>query len=462
MEQMGLFHERVEFKYVSSVIGSGHENDIATLAIQDGIAKRAARKNMQIHSAIVLLVNDEFAGFMTFQNNHEVREFCLLQSVIKPELYTPELYRDMVEHVIEQNTSGYPAIITTDPKSKFETPKLFESLGFQTYLKMSGFHYMVRGNVADVRMKLLAHITMTNVWDSVRGDWLRLKREWNEQINMAGERAGIPNPLFASREGCWQGENGYSQVVNAERQIDEDGNIVVTTKSHNGNASVLDPVACEIILRFFMPRDGHRVYNPFGGGVQFGYIAGSYGYDYIASEIRQNQVDANNAICADLNSAKWVRADSTTYIPDGAFDLIFTCPPYYRVERYVDYDGKAPDGEINAAPSYEQFRDMLFMGYERAINVLYDNRFFVVMTGDSRNSAGGYNCHEAETVVFLKDKGLQVYNQIVYLECEFTRLAHAKTTLNTRKFPKREQKIIVAYKGKTKDIPQYFQKIGRL
>ncbi len=51
----------------------------------------------------------------------------------------------MVTTIIDQNTDGYPMIITTDPRSKFETPKLFESLGFKTYLKMSGYEYMVYG-----------------------------------------------------------------------------------------------------------------------------------------------------------------------------------------------------------------------------------------------------------------------------------------------------------------------------
>jgi hypothetical protein len=87
---------------------------------------------------------------------------------------------------------------------------------------------------------------------------------------------------------------------------------------------------------------------------------------------------------------------------------------------------------------------------------------FVVMTGDSRDKNGAYYCSEAETELFMRDQGLSVYNRIVYLESEFTRLAHAKRTLNTRKFPKREQKIIVAYKGKIKNIDKEFQKIGRL
>ena len=452
-----------EWVHVESVIGSGYEDLVARLAIEDGIAKRAARKNMQIHSAIILKIRGEFAGFFTFQVNHISKEFCFLQSVIEPAHFNKGLYEQLVREVLACNTYGYPAIITTDPKSKFETPKLFEGLGFQTYLKMSGFHYMVCGDLAAVRMKLLAHMTMTNVWQTTKGDWLRVKREWNQRINAAGEKAGVDNPLYATREGCWQGVNGYSNVVNTKRSIGEDGKVVVKTKSHNGNASVLDPVACEIIARFFMPAEGGAIYNPFGGGVQMGYVAGGCGYEYLASEIRQNQVDANNKICSEFGPAvKWVQADSSTYVPPGEFDMVFACPPYYRVERYLDYDGAPPEGEINDLPSYREFCDTLFGGYEVAMRGLKDDRFMVIMTGDSRDKNGGYHCHEAETELFLRDQGLSIYNRIVYLESEFTRLAHAKRTLNTRKFPKREQKIIVAYKGKPSNIKEHFAPLGRL
>jgi hypothetical protein len=438
----------VEFRYVKTVIGSGFEADVAALAIEDGIAHRAARKNMQIHSAIILLVEEAFAGFMTFQVNETIGEFCMLQSVIRPDLHTDELYRLMVKEALLHNEHGFPALMTTNPKSKFETPKMFESLGFVTYLKMSGFEYMLLGDLAYARMKILAHITMTNVWNSVKGDWLRLKKEWNENIEKAGVDKGVPNPTFATREGCWQGESGFANVV--------------TGRSHNGNASVLDPVACEVILRFFMPKNGRRVYNPFGGGVQFGFVTGASGYEYLASEIRKNQCDANNALCSQFPGVRWEQGDSSTFTPDGTYDLVFTCPPYYRVEKYIDYDGASPDGEINSLPTYGEFRDTLFAGYAKAIEHLRDNGFIVVMTGDSRDKNGGYHCHEAETEVFFKSQGLSVYNKIVYLEAEFTRLAQAKKTLNMRKFPKREQKIIVAYKGKVDAIKDEFAPIGRL
>jgi hypothetical protein len=450
------------FECVKSVIGSGYEKLVADLAIRDKVAYRAARKNMQIHSAIILKINGWFTGFFTFQVNHEVGEFCLLQSAMEPGTEDKEIYSDMVLEIIKQNTYGYPMVLTCSTKHPLECPKVFEKIGFKTYLDLSGYAYMVHGTLDQVRMKRLAHATMTNTWNSIKGDWLRMKKEWNERIEAAGEKHGIKNPKFASRDGCWQGSNGMANVVLATHEI-EDGEIVhKTERTLNGNASVLDPVACEVILRFFMPTKGRRVYNPFGGGVQMGFVSSSYGYDYIASELRQNQCDANNAICKDLDSAKWIQSDSSTYAPKGKFDLCFTCPPYYQVEEYLDYDGKPPEGELNSFKTYEEFRDTLFKGYKKAIAALKENCFFVVMTGDSRNKLGAYYGCEAEHEIFFRDQGLHIYNKIVYLECEFTRLAHAKVTLNYRKFPKREQKILVFYKGDIKKIPELYPKIGRL
>lgn len=463
VEQKNLFEVNVEYIKVDSVIGSGYEEDVAKLAILDGVAYRAARKNMQIHSAIILKIDNVFSGFFTFQINHEAKEFCLLQSAMDLNKKDKKIYSGMIEKIIEQNIFGYPMIMTVSTKHDLECPQVFEKVGFKTYLNLSGFAYMVYGTMDQIKMKRLAHATMTNAWVTTRADWLKMKKEWNEKIEEAGKKYNVPNPKFASRDGCWQGDNGYSNVVLSKNIIDEDGNVKLEKgKSFNGNASVLDPVACDVIIRFFMPTEGKRIYNPFGGGVQFGFVSGSYGYEYIASEIRQNQCDANNLICKDLNSAKWIKSDSSKYIPDGKFDLAFSCPPYYKVEKYIDYNGVIPEGELNNFSTYEKFRDTLFSGYKKAIEALNDNRFFVVMTGDSRDKNGAYYGVEAEHELWFKEQGLHIYNRIVYLEAEFTRLAHAKRTLDYRKFPKREQKILVFFKGDVKKIKDLFPPIGRL
>lgn len=462
--QIALFPNVLTFEYLETVIGSGYEADIAKLALVDGVAYRAARKNMQIHSAIVVKIDNEFAGFFTFQINHDVKEFCLLQSAMYPEKKDKKVYSQMIEKIIEKNTFGYPMVMTVSRKHDLEQPKVFHALGFKTYLVKAEFEYIVYGEFSQVRMKLLAHIALTNLWSSTSGDWLRIKNEWNRQIEAAGEKYGIPNPKFATREGCWQGSSGFANVVLSKQSV-EDGEIKTdNTKTLNGNASVLDPTACEIILRMFMPKNGVRVYNPFGGGVQMGFITGACGFEYLASEIRQNQCDANNALCQDFYNVKWLQSDSSTFVPKNphGFDLIFSCPPYYKVEKYIDYDGVIPDGELNSQATYEQFRDMLFEGYKNAISVMNDNTFFVVMVGDSRDKSGGYYGVEAEHEIFFKEQGLHVYNRIVYMESEFTRRAQAKKTLNHRKYPKSEQRIFTFFKGDPKKINELFPNIGRL
>ena len=455
-------NQNIEFIYVPSVLGSGYEVDVAKLALEDGVAYRAARKNMQIHSAIILKIDDKFSGFFTFEVNHEAKEFCLLQSAMVPDKKDKNIYMQMVKKIIEQNTYGYPMIMTVSKKHDLENPKVFKDIGFIENFSYPEFTYMVYGTLDQVRLKKLAHATMLNVWNSTKGLWLQMKKEWNNRIEEAGKKFNIPNPKFASREGCWQGSSGMANIVLSNQEVKEDEIITNKSKTLNGNASVLDPVVCEAILKFFMPSDGRKVYNPFGGGVQMGFVSGYYGYEYLASEIRQNQCDANNKLCSDFKNVKWIKSDTSKYIPYEKFDLIFSCPPYYKVEKYVDYDGKSPEGEINSLDTYEQFRDTLFKGYENALEVLNDDCFFVVMVGDSRGQDGGYYGVEAEHELFFKNHGLKIYNKITYLESEFTRRATAKKTLNSRKFPKTEQKILVFYKGNPERIKDKYPKIGRL
>lgn len=454
----------VNFKVVDSVIGSGYEEKVTELALHDKVAHRAARKNMQKHSAVIAEDGDNFIGFFTFQINHKAGEYCLLQSALWDDYRDKGLYSKMVETVIDQNVYEYPILITVGRKSDLETPEVFEALGFKTYIEKSGFCYMslhIGNSDNAIRNKTLVQIAQTNVWNSTKGEWLNGKREWNDKLEAVGEKYGIKNPKFATREGCWQGESGFSQVVTGSNMNFKTGKLS-EAKAVNGNASVLDPFACEICARIFMPTNGKRVYNPFGGGVQMGFVSGGCGYEYVASEIRKNQCDANNALCQDYDNVKWVNADSSTYDPEGMFDMVFTCPPYYKVEKYVDYDGNPPAGEINAMSTYEEFRETLFKGYKKAIDHLNDNCFFIAMVGDSRDPNGAYYGMEAETELFLKSQGLHLYNKIVYLECAFTRLAQMKVTIDYRKFPKQEQKIIVAYKGDISKIKELYPSIGRL
>jgi hypothetical protein len=95
-KQTILFEPKVELIKVDSVIGSGYEDEVSKLAIIDKIAYRAARKNMQIHSAIICKMDNEFAGFFTFEINHDAKEYCLLQSAMYPDKKDKSVYMQMV------------------------------------------------------------------------------------------------------------------------------------------------------------------------------------------------------------------------------------------------------------------------------------------------------------------------------------------------------------------------------
>lgn len=286
-------------------------------------------------------------------------------------------------------------------------------------------------------VKELLKITPTNVWDSTKAKWITQKKKWNELINTAGEIAGVKNPAYATRENCL-----YPDSI---------------PLSMNGGASVLDPFVCELLVKLFMPIKGKKIYNPFGGGVQMGFVAGFFDYEYLATEIRKNQCDVNNQICGAFQlKSKWIQANSAEYIPEDEYDMIFLCPPYYKVEKYVDYDGNSPQGELNSMGSYEEFKTALFAGIDKSIECLKDNCFICIMIGDSRDKNGAYYGIEAETELHLKNLGLHLYNRIVYIEKAGSSSLLAGRSIETRKLRKREQKIIVAFKGNLNNIKTLF------
>lgn len=450
----------IEFKLLEKTKDSKFEKDVKDLAIADNYARRAARDKFLRKNSLIMLIDNEFSGFGIYETDNRAKQFYIWQIAITDKWKGNGLAKVIVEKMLNQNKKEYPSVVTVYDKNEVSLG-LFKSCGFEVYQKKGQVFYMTRGGIVDgveikaneiARLKRLLGINPTNIWNSAKGDWRVEKQKWNELIENAGLLAGIDNPTYASREECWQKNGGFAEFA--------------TGKALNNGASVLDPFVCELILKLFMPKNGKSIYNPFGGGVQMGFISGFYNYEYEATEIRRNQCDANNAICKayQMKKVNWVQYDSSVYYDENKkFDMIFTCPPYYLVEDYRDYNGIKPENELNGLSSYEEFKNMLFRGYKNAIKMLNENCFFAIMIGDSRNpKTGGYYGAEADTEVFLKEQGLHVYNRIVYLETQFTRAMQTKSTIKRRKLPKCEQKIILAYKGNTNNIPNFYEDIGRL
>jgi methylase of polypeptide subunit release factors len=191
-----------------------------------------------------------------------------------------------------------------------------------------------------------------------------------------------------------------------------------------------------------MPKDGGRIYNPFGGGVQMGYIAGACGYSYVASEIRQNQCDANNAICSEFDDVKWVQSDSSNYVPDGEFDMVFSCPPYADLEVYSDDPQDLSNMEWHTFVA--AYKRIIF----RAVQRMKPDTFACFVVGDFRDKKGFYRNFVSETIDGFEQAGARLYNEaILATSVGSASMRVTKQFESGRKMAKTHQNVLVFCKG---------------
>ncbi len=78
------------------------------------------------------------------------------------------------------------------------------------------------------------------------------------------------------------------------------------------------------------------VYDPFGG---WGHrLLGAQGTRYIYNDIDSRSAAGASAMCRrlNLNHARFYNQDATCFTPPDDYDAVFTCPPYYDKEKYVE------------------------------------------------------------------------------------------------------------------------------
>lgn len=190
--------------------------------------------------------------------------------------------------------------------------------------------------------------------------------------------------------------------------------------------SVFDPVLCECMYKWFMPKGG-KVLDPFAGESTKGIVAGYLEYEYTGVELREGQVLANRKQAeivkakADLDNAgmimpTWVVSDSSKLgealeehdpFSDG-YDFIWTSPPYFDLEIY-----SASEKDGSAFETYPKFMAWYEDIFRQAVARLKDNRFLAVKVGEIRDEKGEYRNFEADNIACFKRLGLHYYNRIV-------------------------------------------------
>lgn len=306
-----------------------------------------------------------------------------------------------------------------------------------------------------------------SILDSRQGYWQTRKKMWRGIIGDMGQsRQG---KLIQSIE--MQYKDLYTKTAEhrktlgisfreyLEKYVPDEVKEKESQKVLSTGVSLFDPVLSEILCKWFAPYKGASIFDCFAGDTQKGLVFGECGYTFKGVELRQEQVDINNEVIAERNlPISYVCDDGQNvanhFEPDSQ-DLLFSCPPYYDLEKYSDL----PNDASNQG-TYEEFIEILANAFKAAYSCLKENRFAVIVIGDVRNrSNGAYYDFGGDIKRIFRECGAHLYNELILIEMSSSVALRAKKYMESRKVAKMHQNILVFFKGDPTKIRTEFPDI---
>lgn len=232
-----------------------------------------------------------------------------------------------------------------------------------------------------------------DVLDARTGWWKERKRRWldlgitssdgREESLLATSKVRT-DPDFYDKKDALERKLG-KKLTSAEAEAQLYG---ADDREYTVGTSVFDPVLCELAYRWYSAV-GSTVLDPFSGGSVRGLMASMLGRVYLGNDLSEKQVAANIDACKDFADRKllgptpsWSVGDSAQWVPPEQGDFMFTCPPYFDLERYSD------DPTDLSTMDYDGFVDAYSRIIKETSDALRMHRFAVIVTGDARDKRG--------------------------------------------------------------------------
>ena len=303
-----------------------------------------------------------------------------------------------------------------------------------------------------------------SILDTRKGYWQDRKKKWYDIIGDMGESRNdtLVTSLEIKYKDLYQRtrehrkELGLSFKEYIDKYVSQEDLEKEQAKIVAQGVSILDPVMAEIVCRWFGQENG-KAFDCFAGDSVFGFVSAYLGNDFTGVELREKQAALNNErvegmkaryICDDgQNVAKHIEPESQ--------DLLFSCPPYFDLEKYSDL----PNDASNQG-SYEGFIKILENAFTGAVSCLKQNRFAAICVGDVRDKNTGFYydfCGDIKRI--FKENGMRLYNEIILVEQTASTALRASRYMDSRKVAKTHQHLLVFFKGDPKKIKKEFPKI---
>ena len=171
------------------------------------------------------------------------------------------------------------------------------------------------------------------------------------------------------------------------------------------------PLVEWILLRYGGPPNG-SVLDAFAGGPPRAVVSSIMGFRYVGFEIRQDQIDENEALLRDLKLAnvQYIRGDARYLDAElPKFDCSLTCPPYWNLEQYSDLDT-----DLSNNSTYAEFNAGMAMCANSHMKHMKPGAFVCIVVGPFRDKKTSELIDfPAHTVENFREAGFVYWQQIV-------------------------------------------------
>lgn len=188
-------------------------------------------------------------------------------------------------------------------------------------------------------------------------------------------------------------------------------------RGKNGGLSTFPPALVKRVLEYYTEK-GEIVLDPSAGHNSRMEATFLLERNYIGYDVSKPFMDFNREIATKLLNNPFgfkggitieLIEHTSEYLDqnDNSMDLVFTSPPYWRIEDY----GDEPD-QLGKSETYEEFLDRLKSCISEGHRVLKPGKFCVINVNDFRYNNEFYPYH-SDIISLYRDVGLKLWDVII-------------------------------------------------
>jgi len=182
--------------------------------------------------------------------------------------------------------------------------------------------------------------------------------------------------------------------------------------------SEFNPMIAENIINFWS-KEGDLILDPFAGRTR-GIISALKLRKYIGFEISEEVYNKTSKEIETWELEEFFKPEiyNTDSINIDLFglpkvDLIFSCPPYWNIEKY-----ESCEGQLSDIRDYHQFLDKYKQIMEKSVSYLKKEGYLALVVGDFRIKKKYYPFH-CDNIKIMQELGLKLHDIIILQSVTF-------------------------------------------